>query len=603
MKKFIFKIMLIIIPLIISVVGCVDSLNSTDKLPPSVSVYKPATSDTISVDTVKISYTAFDDQELSSISVVLNGIFQNSFNAKENVHPEVYFVLDSTFVSQQISYYLIAYDVAGNSKKSNEMTGIYIVKQLSKPTFLKLEIKSKLHFTLTWDYIPSNELGYEIHRKEGQTGVFNYYKTIPAGTRSYDVVETNDKKIYYYKVRAYNKYGYSNFTNQVSSIGDPPQAPTGLTAISTGTKTVKLTWRDNSNNETSFLLQRKWAGDESPYINVATINPDISEYIDTKNITAGTGFQYRICAQIDTLKSNWSNEVQVTTLTEDIFTPTNLSASFNPTSKSVVLTWVDNNANDLYTRIFRKKDSDLNFGKIDSVGSGKVTYSDNNISAGNYSYKVQVYTNGGNTTEFSNIAQLDVPVIPPNAPSNLSLSQLSDKVFNLEWNDNSDDETRFELWRKDGNADFRTVKYLSPNTIRCNDAISDTTLIYFYKVRSVRDNEPSDFSNLVNSTGGISTYPRPTKFTAIALCPTQIKLSWQNNAVDALKLILERKLSQWGTYSKIAELLPDVQQYIDKEGISAGIEFYYRIKALSASDESDFSDEAKALTPSSGNCP
>jgi hypothetical protein len=89
----------------------------------------------------------------------------------------------------------------------------------------------------------------------------------------------------------------------------PPAAPTNLTATSAQTAKPKgeitLRWTDNSNNETSFAIERYiWGG--SGFVQVATVGANTTSYIDG-NLARKTTYFYRVRALSGAAKSGYSN--------------------------------------------------------------------------------------------------------------------------------------------------------------------------------------------------------------------------------------------------------------------------------------------------------
>jgi hypothetical protein len=73
----------------------------------------------------------------------------------------------------------------------------------------------------------------------------------------------------------------------------PPAAPSGLKASVHGGN-VDLTWKDNSMNETSFLVQRSLLS-IGPWTDIATLIPDTKSYKDS-TVAGRTTYYYRVQA-------------------------------------------------------------------------------------------------------------------------------------------------------------------------------------------------------------------------------------------------------------------------------------------------------------------
>jgi len=85
-----------------------------------------------------------------------------------------------------------------------------------------------------------------------------------------------------------------------------PAAPSGLTAEPL-TGGAHLTWRDNSDNETEFMVMRMEDGVDTDYEVMATLEFDTTQYHDAP-LTSGATYRYMIMAMNDAGESE-SNEV------------------------------------------------------------------------------------------------------------------------------------------------------------------------------------------------------------------------------------------------------------------------------------------------------
>ena len=88
----------------------------------------------------------------------------------------------------------------------------------------------------------------------------------------------------------------------------PPDAPTNLTS-SVSSKSISLSWTDNSNNETGFEINRKDSLTGS-YSLITTTNQNITSYTDTVS-SSGT-YWYRINSTNSNGDSVGTNLVKVT---------------------------------------------------------------------------------------------------------------------------------------------------------------------------------------------------------------------------------------------------------------------------------------------------
>ncbi|WP_126970149.1 fibronectin type III domain-containing protein [Gynurincola endophyticus] len=98
----------------------------------------------------------------------------------------------------------------------------------------------------------------------------------------------------------------------------------------------------------------------------------------------------------------------------------------------------------------------------------------------------------------------DVAPAPPAAPANLTATVVNSNSIQLAWNDNSTNETGFEIWRSvSNNQTFRLV-HTVPANASGNVTFTDTELFansrYYYKILAKGDIQNSGFSNEADAT-------------------------------------------------------------------------------------------------------
>ncbi len=188
----------------------------------------------------------------------------------------------------------------------------------------------------------------------------------------------------------------------------------------------------------------------------------------------------------------------------------------------------------------------------------------------------------------------------PKIPYNLVITKLTSTTINLSWKDSSfSNTTGFEIWRREGmGGDFKLHLTSDPKTFNINDENLNSSISYYYKIRSVNTWGASPFSEVINTagTGGSEKVPAPTNLTATATSTNIVKLLWTDNSTNENYFKIERKTS-YTNFSSIAIVNRNITEYTDSaNGISAGAEFFYRIKAISSADSS-WSDQVYVKTP------
>ncbi len=107
---------------------------------------------------------------------------------------------------------------------------------------------------------PANEVGFTVQRATNSSFSQNLKAfTAKANATSIADTSTQSNTKYYYRVQAFNAAGASPWSNVVTlttAAGAVPAAPTGLTAAVMSATQVRLSWTDNSTNETGFIIER-----------------------------------------------------------------------------------------------------------------------------------------------------------------------------------------------------------------------------------------------------------------------------------------------------------------------------------------------------------
>jgi|GEM_PF-4083408 len=122
------------------------------------------------------------------------------------------------------------------------------------------------------------------------------------------------------------------------TLGVPPRAPSDLTAQPLPGGRGRLTWTDNSDNETGFRIERRRGGAGGFQLRTTT-GPNTTSFVDS-GLVAGDAYTYRVRAQGAAGPSPFSNNASLVAadLPEVPDPPTGVRASPLTTS-SVLLTW------------------------------------------------------------------------------------------------------------------------------------------------------------------------------------------------------------------------------------------------------------------------
>ena len=173
-------------------------------------------------------------------------------------------------------------------------------------------------------------------------------------------------------------------------------------------------------------------------------------------------------------------------------------------------------------------------------------------------------------------------------PTGLVAIALSETEVSLTWNDNSDNEFGFEVWRATGSGAFELIQSLPPDSENWNDTTVEAGETYSYKVRA----------NLVFTEVATVTVPfyAPSSLAASPFSENAIYLTWVDNSAAETGYEIWRSAMGGGVgYSRIATVY-DAVEFTDSDQLEPDTSYWYKVRAVNASSVSDFTQEVTAKT-------
>jgi titin len=496
---------------------------------------------------------------------------------------------------------------SGFSNTASAIPAATTTGALAQPTNLTANAINSTQIQLNWQDNSTAETRYEIWRSSNGIN-FTWRAQIASNSTNFTDSSLSPGATWYYRVRASNSTGnsgYSNIASATTPTSNPsgvPAAPTSLNASPLSSSQVRLTWQDNATNETSYQIWRSTDG--TNFGQHATVGANIVLY-DDSGLTAGTTYHYRVRAVNSTGPSGFSNtdSASPSAPTSGVPAgPSNLGAT--PISSSAItLTWDDNSNNEGRFEIFRSTNG-TNFSFLAQVGANRTDFTNTGLSAGTtYFYRVRAVNSSGNSA-WSNIAsatpgggQVNIPA----TPSGLTATAASSSQINLSWDDNSDNESRFDIFRSTDGVNFAAIGQVGPNVTSFANTGLSANVTYFYRVRAANSAGNSGFSNTANATtggSGITTPAAPTSLTATAVSSSQIRLNWRDNATNEGRYEIFRS-TNGTTFTFRAQVGANGTTYLDS-GLTAGATYFYRVRAVNSAGNSGWSNtvSARATNPS-----
>ncbi|MEO8582923.1 MAG: fibronectin type III domain-containing protein, partial [Flavitalea sp.] len=385
---------------------------------------------------------------------------------------------------------------------------------------------------LKWKDNSNNETGFEIVRSTSVTGAFTSIATVAANTTSYADSMLTAGTAYYYKIRAISSNGESSysygFTEANWQFNNNYSDANGTSAYTLGSTSTSFSNSDKVEGSHAVVIANNGflsfntgtggfpsIGGYNQRTIAAWIKPTTTSgkrmIIDIGGSDNGLGIRFnnndlqggvasgsvRSSITLSSFASNgnwlsnqWNhvalvyNVNSITLYLNGVSVASNVALSFNSIANSTNVSRIGNYSG---SNVFNDGSYSTWTGSLDNVFIIRGAL-----------LKSEIDSIRSNTFAPSVATTLGSPA-PPVAPNALTAQVLTTDAIALSWNDNSDNETGFEIWRSTGNKSnnrmIKTVAGGSGSTKSFTDSALFANVIYYYTVRAVGDVAASAFTS------------------------------------------------------------------------------------------------------------
>jgi fibronectin type 3 domain-containing protein/regulation of enolase protein 1 (concanavalin A-like superfamily) len=412
-----------------------------------------------------------------------------------------------------------------------------------------------------------------------------------------------------------------------------PTAPTNAVATTVTSTSVSLTWQDNSNNETGFIIERM-TGSTNVWNPITTTAQNITTYTDTTAL-ASTNYTYRVRATnangastnavSNAVTTPAGNLVYVSDLTW-VGTPANGWGPVEKDKSNGGQAAGDGNTITLNTVTYTKglgvhATSDITYtlngaystfqsdvGVDDETGAasglffrvygdGVVLFDSLGMTQASATKSINVSVAGVTTLrlfvddldgdysfdhgDWAN-ARLTLPSTPA-APTGLTATPFSGTQINLAWTDVTG-ETGYKVLRSTDNVTFAQVgSNLAVNSVSYNDTSVSGTTLYYYKVVATSGGGDSPASNVASSQP-LQKPAAPSGLAATPFSATQINLAWTDVTGETGYKVL--RSTDNVTFAQVGVTLAANAISYNDTGVTGTTLYYYRIVANNGAGDS-----------------
>ncbi|MEO9803740.1 MAG: PHB depolymerase family esterase [Reichenbachiella sp.] len=241
----------------------------------------------------------------------------------------------------------------------------------------------------------------EFHDGNGVAQVVNYSVNGMGHTIAIDPgtgpTQGGNDGSYTNDVDFFSSYWAADFFGITGSSTPSLNAPTNLTATTSSSSQIDLTWTDNESTENAYYVERSLSSGGA-FTTVATLAVNSTSYSDV-SLAASTTYYYRITVGDANSNTATSQEVSATTQSGGSGTPPAPPTGLNATStgsSSVQINWLDNSNNEDSFILERSLDNETNYVVIANLSANTINYSDTGLNhSSTYYYRVKASNNEG----------------------------------------------------------------------------------------------------------------------------------------------------------------------------------------------------------------
>ncbi len=402
-------------------------------------------------------------------------------------------------INKTFSYKVQSYNNGGASEFAGPVSATTRDVPPAPPTSLRARSVSTTQIDLTWADQSNNETGFKVFQSlDGIT--FSQIATLGADERVYSVNGLTVGTRYDYKVTAYNDIGESAPAGPVNAttVDVPPSPPASLQAVlvvtSTSANQIRLTWADQSNNETGFRVFQSTDGGVN-FDRIASPAANVTTYT-IQNLALNATYHYKVQSYNSGGTSEFAGPVSATTQDVPPPPPTSLRARAISSSQ-IDLTWRDRSSNETGFRVYRETNGVLS--EIAVLGPGVTGYNHVGLTENTqYYYKVVAYNSIGESAAVGPVSATTLKTTPA-SPSNLSVGSVTVSAIKLNWRDNASNEEGFRIYRSADNITFTRIKQVATMNLQTynNTGLAPQTT-YYYKVTAYNSGGESDLAGAVS---------------------------------------------------------------------------------------------------------
>jgi PKD repeat protein len=282
----------------------------TIQINPSISLTAPINVSVIPYSSTQAKISWQDNSENEDAFLIEKSSDGTNFVFAGNVSKNITSFIASGLTTGNRYYFRIQATNSTSKSSYSQITSTILSTPAAPSNLIGWTVSSK-EFRINFTDNSNDELGFKTdYSLDGAN--FVYRTNFPANTPTYSYYGVNASTTYYVRVYAFNGVGNSNYSNVISvRTLDLPITPGNLVATAVSSNQIRLTWQDNSLDETGFRIENSTNGvNFSPRASIAA---NVASY-NVTGLNANTSYYFRIYSYRASEVSTYSNIASATTL-------------------------------------------------------------------------------------------------------------------------------------------------------------------------------------------------------------------------------------------------------------------------------------------------
>ena len=442
-------------------------------------------------------------------------------------------------------------------------------------------------FIFYWNTVPE-AIGYQIFEVKNGAEILVARITNNATTEkevaNIDPSEEMTFRIYSYVLDSGNvdvrSEGYDDWTE---TYEDLLYAPDDLTAVSSGSNSITLTWKAMEGAD-HFIVRRNGNGTQILEENWIKLS-----YKDTKDVEWGMEFSYSVAAVILNAKGESFQTPFSAGVTEMArgFAPKNFAA-VNVSNTKNQISWTDVTYSKNGYSLERSEDEMFTTPKVIDVGLlSEYEDSDASLTVGKtYWYRVRAYRGEGANRIYSPYSTVKAVTVRPGM---VEITDLENTTYNkqtLTWN-TLGTGIKYEVQYSTSSsfADYKSVKQTTLTYVHenCKNGVT-----YYYRVRGYTESGSAiNYGNWSDPVKKLKCAPEKPNITKadLELNANRVDLEWDTDAQANSYVVYSREADQ-KSWTELATLTPTtgLKQAYTVKNLKVGSSYYFAVSAVRTAD-------------------